>query len=710
MPLLNVSKHLKKIKLEINFNEMLFVCLKIAIIILMIEGSIMMILPYFKKNLSEIVEAVVDVIFLLVLSTPLIAYFVIYPYIHERDKSEKKAQESIENSHKMRESLLIQQNEILEKSIKEVTQQIYLSEERYALAARGANDGLWDWNVHSEEIFYSDRFQEILGLDKDHWINTSDDWLNLIHPQDVVSFSKEFVLRQNDASQDHFQHEYRIRHSNGAYIWVLSRWVTIFDKTGKSIRHVGSQTDITSRKEMEQKLVYDAFHDPLTGLPNRMLFNDRLEQILVQDARNRDREYAVLYIDIDNFKYINDTLGHLAGDELLIEVSNRIRGRTRIGDTVARLGGDEFAIIINDVHGEEDLLEILQRLSQKVIKYFPNSDKKIPVTFSIGVVHLCNDNFNLTVTDILKNADIALYQAKAKGKNQFSIFQEDMQVAVQQDFELMHGLQAAIENKEMTVHFQPIVDLSSLEIAGFEALSRWKHQSLGWVSPTQFISLAEKTNFINEVGKYVLEASCKQLISWRQNNKDAQDWFITVNVSAKQLDSDSFIETLSHLIQRYALPPNLIKIEITENIFIMNSEKTITILSKIHHMGFKIIIDDFGTGYSSLNTLSIFPFDTLKVDKSFIQDIHDNKRAQDMVKFICGLSQTLNMKTVAEGIETTYQLEFLRNNNCQFGQGFLFDKPLPAAEIKPKNYQQKIKILTEDDSRQSPLMNLEIPN
>ncbi len=669
---------------KISKRELVIVCFKISFVIFLVEGMIMLLIPYFRDFLDDYTQAALDVGLLITLSTPLMAYFVIRPYIFQRNKAEKEAHDLQRLAYEEREKLLLRQKSNLQQVVRKATERIKLSEERYALAAKGANDGLWDWNLETNKIFYSDRFMEIIGLKGQSFKDTPQEWFARVHEEDYPQFMSHFQCSIDQNKREHFECEYRMLHENGKYIWVLSRWITLYDKKGHAKRYVGSQTEITSRKAMEERLVHDALHDHLTSLPNRILFNDRLEQTLIQHERDNSHQFAVLCIDIDNFKNINNTLGHQAGDDLLVEVAHRLRGRVRAGDTVSRLGGDEFAIILNDIQSDDELKAILARISQNIIKIFETSDQKVPVTTSIGVVHVTSSNPYQTSNEILRDADIALYRAKADGKNCFAIFERDMHLAVKRNFELTHSLRDAIEAQNMFVYYQPIIHLKDMNIGGFEALIRWHHPQLGWIPPSQFIPLAEGTDMIGNIGKFVLEQSCQQLALWRHQIPQAEQWFMAVNVSAEQLENEDILELLNHLLCKNSLPAHLIKLEVTENVLISHDKIVEDNLLKLRRMGVKIAIDDFGTGYSSLNTLNTIPFDVLKIDRVFIHDLNTNKKSQNMVNFITTLTDTLDMEAVAEGIESQEQLTYLKKTRCKFGQGYFLGHPMPAHELEQK--------------------------
>ena len=693
---------------SIDWPEVIRVTAKIGCIIFVVEGLIMMGLHYLYElghvEFTGTLEAFIDATALTAFSAPLIAFFVIRPYIEKKSAAEeglyKSQQKSAEEFKRLtnqafeeKEKMLVKQKNTLKMAIKKATSEIKKSQERYELAAIGSNDGLWDWDVKRNKIYYSNRFKNIFGYRSEEFVDHIDEWKSRIHQGDLLRFHEALNVTDPDSKISHSECEYRVSNKNGDYIWVLSKWVTLF-KDGKAIRHVGSLTDIHSRKNMEKQLVHDALHDGLTGLPNRLLFNDRLEQHLYHKNRSPGSSFAVVFVDIDDFKGINDTLGHHVGDEIIIEVAHRLRGRLRATDTVARLGGDEFGIILNDIKSESKLQNIIKNISKEIIKKHPDVNHDIHATLSMGVVYVDDQSSYSSAHDLLRDADIALYQSKKNGKSRFSIFANEMRQEVVRKFELTNSLESALRKNEITLFYQPVIDINTFEIRGFEALMRWHHPRFGWVSPAHFIPIAEQSKIIMQLGNFALDEACKQLGLWREKVPESDQWFMSINVSGRQLENnDTMITVLKEALDLYQIPAELVKIEITENILIKYKNLADAFFKDLKRLGCKIAIDDFGTGYSSLNTLAQFPFDYLKIDRSFISNIVNQKKSRDMVRIINRLASALKMNTIVEGIETVPQMLILRDLGSSLAQGYLFSKPMPPDAIDPIDSQRKAVLL-----------------
>ncbi|MGI8558364.1 MAG: putative bifunctional diguanylate cyclase/phosphodiesterase, partial [Solirubrobacteraceae bacterium] len=427
------------------------------------------------------------------------------------------------------------------------------------------------------------------------------------------------------------------------------------------------------------QLKHQAFHDPLTDLANRALFVNRVDHALALTAR-RGGELAVLFVDLDDFKTVNDSLGHSIGDELLVDVARRLREVLRSADTAARLGGDEFAILIEDVSAREGASRTAERVLEAISKPFTLAGKEVIVRASVGIALLGDDP--PAVEELLRNADVAMYIAKSTGKHRYEIFEQRMHEQVVRRLELKGDLERAIEFGEFAVHYQPIVDLHSGAIAGMEALVRWQHRRRGLVPPLDFVPLAEETGLIREIGDWVLRASCGQVRGWQQEPRHAgQRLTVGVNLSARELHEPALVESVSDALCSSGLPPRDLTLEITESVLMRDTDATIVRLGELRELGVKLAIDDFGTGYSSLGYLKRFPVDTLKIDKTFVDDIASSREEAAVAAAIVTLSETLHLETVAEGIESAAQLAALRGLGCDFGQGYLFSRPVPEGDM-----------------------------
>jgi len=554
------------------------------------------------------------------------------------------------------------------------------SEERYALAVKGSDEGLWDWNLKTNEIYFSPRWKAMLGY-QDHEISDrSDEWFNRVHPEDLdrVNTTLEAHL---DGLISHFEKEYRILHANGSYRWVLCRGLAVRDSEGKACRMSGSQTDITDRKVAEEQLIYDAFHDALTGLPNRALFMDRLSQAIRRSANTRPEDYnhyrfAVLFLDLDRFKVVNDSLGHLVGDHLLVAISRRLERELRSGDTVARLGGDEFAILLEEIADMQEVTAIADRIQKELKRPLYLNEQEVFISASMGIAV---DRGNVAghayrwPGDLLRDADIAMYRAKALGKARYEVFDTAMHTCAVFRLQLENDLRRALEKKEFRVHYQPIINLASGKIIGLEALVRLFHPERGLVSPADFIPVAEETGLIIPLGAWVLREACQQTRFWQQTFPELM---ISVNLSARQFVQPDLLQQIQQILYHTGLAAQSLKLEITESVVMEDAEAATVMLQNLKDLGVQISIDDFGTGYSSLSYLHHFPINTLKIDRSFVNRMGINDDTSEIVQAIISLAHSLHMDVVAEGIETPQQLSQLRALHCEQGQGYLFSKPL----------------------------------
>jgi diguanylate cyclase (GGDEF)-like protein/PAS domain S-box-containing protein len=550
------------------------------------------------------------------------------------------------------------------------------SEERYALAVRAANDGIWDWNLRTSEIYFSVRWKEMLGYRDDEIGAEVSEWLKRIHPDDQSQVRAALDTHLRD-STPHFECEYRIQHANGTYLWVLSRGTAMRDSNGSAYRLAGSQSNITARKLAEERLAHDAVHDALTGLPNRILFLDRLQNRLERTKRNPDEIFAVMFIDLDRFKVVNDSLGHAFGDQLLITTGWRLQQCLRPQDTVARLSGDEFAVLLDVVNNNHDIPGVAERIRAQLITTTLLGVVERSPTASIGVV-MFNKNYT-AAEDLLRDADLAMYHAKRLGGNQYQFFDETMHTIAVEQLQLEGELRHAVARKEWLVYYQPIISITSGEPVGAEALVRWMHPQRGILAPGEFIQVAEDTGLIVPIGEYVLRTACQQAKAWRDAGYST--FWVSVNISARQFRNKDLIEMIARILEETGLPSGGLRLEITESVAVQNTEYTIKIMNELDAMGVYTSLDDFGTGYSSLSYLKQFPLRVLKVDQSFIQDIQHSPKNEALIKAIIGMARSLGLEVVGEGVEKAEQLQFLRTQMCDQVQGFLFSRPIPAEEL-----------------------------
>jgi len=432
--------------------------------------------------------------------------------------------------------------------------------------------------------------------------------------------------------------------------------------------------EINESRRMEKQLQYDAFHDALTGLPNRALFMNRLEHLLQLSKRRTTHQFAVLFLDVDRFKLINDSLGHMMGDNLLVSIGQRLLSSLKPGDTISRFGGDEFAILLEDIVDVENILNVAERIHMELCKPFKMGEHEIFTTASIGVT--INSSDYETSEQILRDADIAMYQAKAKGKSCSVVFEKGMHALAVELLKLETDLRKAVERNEFVVYYQPVVSSVSNCVIGYEALVRWKHPERGLLYPSDFINMAEETGLIVFIDRFVLREACMQMSKWQLQFPESSLKFISVNISNKQFLQSDLIEYVTWVINETNIIPSTLKIEITENVIIENPETLIGIFSHLKSLGIQLYIDDFGTGYSSLSYLHLLPIDGIKIDRSFIQRIGNKGENNEIIKTIMLLAQDMNVNVIAEGIETENQLQNIKTLKCDYWQGFLFFKPV----------------------------------
>jgi diguanylate cyclase (GGDEF)-like protein/PAS domain S-box-containing protein len=560
---------------------------------------------------------------------------------------------------------MLSQIEIRESAQKAAEELLRESEERYALAARGANDGLWDWKLATGEIYFSARWNQMLGRSDRDQGSDPREWFSLIHPADHDRVRAEIASHLAGATSE-FASEYRMRHKNGTYVWVLSRGIAVRNGEGNAIRMAGSQTDITEGKVA----------DPLTTLPNRLYFIDRLERS-IEAARQKESPFAVLFLDLDRFKLINDSLGHAAGDELLMGIAGRLRSSLRGAwetrqSVVARLGGDEFAILLNDVRDPADAAGVAQRILDKLESPFRLGERQVFATVSIGIAL---SSSGCTPEELLRNADTAMYHAKAKGKARFEVFDEGMRERAVARLEIETGLRKAIEAQQLILYYQPELSVKSQRVIGYEALVRWNHPERGILPPSEFIPVAEESELIVHLGRWVLREACRQMAEWHKKFVFDPPLTISVNVSPRQLNQGGLVEDVEWVLTETGLAPECPKLEVTEGSIMQDAELALATLRRIRSLGVGLEIDDFGTGYSSLSYLQRLPFDTVKVDRSFIKELGVSAESSEIVRTIVELARSLEMDVVAEGVETEDQFQKLAALGCEYVQGYYFAKP-----------------------------------
>jgi diguanylate cyclase (GGDEF)-like protein/PAS domain S-box-containing protein len=551
------------------------------------------------------------------------------------------------------------------------------SEERFALAAQGANDGIWDWDLRSDRVYYSSRWKSMLGYDNDEISGGKEEWLDRVHPDDLGPV-RNGLNSHLEGRTHHFESEHRMLHKDGSFRWVLSRGLAVRDESGTAYRLAGSQTDITERKTAEEQLLHDAFHDSLTGLPNRALFIDRLGRAIQRARRRENYQFAVLFLDLDRFKVINDSLGHSTGDQLLIGIARRLELFLRTIDTVARLGGDEFVILLEDMSQVEDATRVARRIQDELGLPFYMNEQKVFTTVSIGVV-LSASNYDRP-EEILRDADIAMYRAKALGRARYEVFESSMRTNALARLTLETDLRRAIGFQEFQVYYQPIMDLGANRLTGFEALVRWNHPERGLIPPDEFIPIAEESGLIIPIDWWVLRKAAEQLVAWQEEFPLDPPLTMSVNVSSQHFHQLDLVKQLENILELTGLDPRYLKLEITENVFMDSETEEVPGIVELRRLGIQLQIDDFGTGYSSLGYLQRFPIDTIKIDRSFVSRMGEDSTNAEIVRTILNLARELDMSTIAEGVETDDQLNQLKALACEFGQGFLISRPVDSEQ------------------------------
>ena len=558
--------------------------------------------------------------------------------------------------------------------------QLVDSEERYALAMSGANDGLWDWDLRTGAMYFSPRWNAMIGLPETDATLTDKEWLDRVHPEDRERVRREIEAHISGRTPT-FSSEHRLLHRDGSYRWVLGRGLAVRDDgDGRAYRMAGSLTDITERKKAEEALLHNAFHDSLTGLPNRALMMDRVSMSLNRAKRDEEQRMAVLFIDFDRFKMVNDSLGHMAGDQMLIVCAQRLKTCLRDTDTIARFGGDEFVILLEDMENESQAIACANRIHDELSKPLDLDGQEVFTSASIGIVF--GGPQYAKPEELLRDADIALYEAKATGRAKHVVFDTEMHAQAVNMLKIDADLRRAIERDEIEVFYQPLVSLSTGRLTGFEALSRWRHPDRGIVPPSEFIPVAEETGLIAAIGERMIDMVCHQLSRWHDEYPEFADLSVSLNCSPNELRDHRYIDRFRATLDRYPVRREMIKVEITESAIMDDPNKMADRLHGLEDLGLRLWLDDFGTGHSSLGQLDLFPFHGIKIDRSFVSPPFKELKERPGVKkptlvgTIVALAQSLRVATVAEGIETAQQFNELRELGVNQGQGFLFAKPV----------------------------------
>jgi len=564
-----------------------------------------------------------------------------------------------------------------------ITHGIVSDVERRALALTGAGDMIWDWDVSADHVFSSAETEGTLGLKSGSLQGPAAKWLEVLHHLDRDRFraTLDSVLEQR---RGRVAQDFRMRTTDGHYLWFALRARPVVGSDGEVVRLVGTLADVTAFKTAEERLLHDAVHDNLTGLPNRELFLDRLEAVLgfaKADPAKADTALrpTVMIIDLDRFKQVNDSIGMAVGDSILLTLARRLGRLIKPQDTLARLSGDQFGLILLSERDTTKITAFAETIRRTLRAPIAFKEREIFLTASIGLT--LGDSEPQRAEEMLKDAELAMYHAKRSGGDRIDVFKPSMRARKTDRLSIESNLRRALERDEITILYQPIVRLEDRAIAGFEALARWNHPKLGRLSPAEFITIAEETGLIVELGMFVLERAAKQLSAWQRTLRHRESLFCSVNVSSRQLLRHDLIQDLRTVLGRAPLSRGSLKLELTESVVMENPEHAAQMLQRIRELGAGLSLDDFGTGYSSLSYLQRFPFDTIKIDQSFVRTTTKGTRPV-ILRSIIALAHDLGMDVVAEGAETESDAVELSQLGCEFAQGFVFGEPMSAERAR----------------------------
>lgn len=743
----------------------------------------------------------------------IITVFLLYKLINQSLERVKEAYEELDSIH----TALYQTEKALENSYSQLEQQrnaLEISEQRFKLAVEGAKEGIWDWDIENDILYFTNKEKNIYEYNEQNKKYIVEMWKDLLHPEDrerAISNLKQYLESGNGTYKDTF----RIREKGGNDLWIFLRGQALWDKDGKAVRIVGSYTDITDQielqeifrelkeisdnifenapivigitdlqgrilncnkyieqitgikskdligtnwidtiipnenkaemeqllrnhqnadlvtsieteivckggqritilwtngflynqdggikavlsmgveitrqKDYEKKLYHLAYTNMLTKLPNRLWFEKELNGILNHAAYSNEK-VALIYFDIDNLKYFNDTLGYSFGDKLLQYISNTLKSQIKKSYITAHMAGDDFVVLFRNTLDWEDIISRIDHLQKLLIGTATVEGKEVFISSSIGVA--VYPEHGQDIETLLKNAETAMYCSKAEGKGRYSIFSDVLANKALQFNWMINELRKAIRNEEFMLYYQPLINLITGNIVGAEALIRWKHPIKGWISPAEFIPIAEASGLILDIGRWTLDKACKQKKMW--NDIGYNDLLLSINLSSREFNDEKLFTNIKHLIEKYKLDSSNIQLEITETAAMADINASIKTVQQLKSLRLRVALDDFGTGYSSLNYLKLLPIDVIKLDNSFINSIEDENQDEKFLSTIIQLGQILNLEVVAEGVETKQQMEFLRKHSCSIGQGYLFSKPIPVGEfeflLQSKNYLKK---------------------
>lgn len=563
------------------------------------------------------------------------------------------------------------------KTIKELIkkqEELKRSEERYRKVAESTNDIIWEGDLVNMKRYFSGKLYDILGYNAEE-LEELGEWFKIVHPEDV-EMVKGGIQQQIRGKIEFKSFEYRVKAKDGSYKWLLSNTKCEFNEKGQAISTFGAFTDITELKEHQRRIHDLAYYDSVTGLPNRVMLSEVISQS-IQNADNNNSKFAMIFMDLDNFKFVNDSYGHPVGDNLLVEVGNRLSEISDDKTMSFRLGGDEFIVLIENISDKDEVQQLLKYLDKILASPVIVEGNMFHVAHSSGIVLYPENGHDFN--ELLKNADTAMYKSKGAGKNTNTFYQPEMGKAAIEKAKIEADIHKALDNHEFELYYQPMVDIAEGKIKGWEALIRWLHPQQGMIPPGKFISIAEENGTILEIGKWVFQEACQYVK--RMEDGGYTDFYISVNISTHQLLQKEFTDFILSTIKEIGVVPEHIVIEITESVLIESIDLAIRKLKKLRNNNIKIALDDFGCGYSSLTYLKMLPINIVKVDKSFISDIETVDDTKNMTSIIILLAKQLGLKVVAEGVEERHQLEYLKKHGCDMFQGYLVSKPVPEAEI-----------------------------
>jgi diguanylate cyclase (GGDEF)-like protein/PAS domain S-box-containing protein len=555
---------------------------------------------------------------------------------------------------------------------------LQINEARLDSILSSLKDAVWSVDpTTSQFVYLNDTAEKIYGYPIASFFEDSQFWLKIIHPEDLDRVEKAYLSLFNLGS---LREEYRILRPDGETRWVNNCAHFVYDANGYLIRMDGLVSDITDQKRAQEQLIHDALHDALTNLPNRSLFMDRIEQTLKHSKRQTQYLFAIMFIDLDRFKMINDSLGHAIGDRFLQIISQLLESCLRSQDTVARFGGDEFTVLIDNIQSVDEAIVIADRILNQFLQPIDLANQTIFPSASIGIA-ISNQDYERGA-DLLRDADIAMYRAKSLGKGRYALFSREMYETNLKTIQIDHDLRYALERNEFELHYQPIISLSSGKLSAFEALIRWQHPTRGFIPPQEFIPIAEETGLIIAIGDWVLNQACKQMRAWQIALPQASELKISVNLASQQVREDNILEKLDQVLAETGIEGSSLRLEITESSLMDHGDQTISKLEQLRARNIQLSIDDFGQGYSSLSYLHRFPVNTLKIDRTFVEQMSLGGQNLEIIRTITILAHALNMDVIAEGVETHQQVAILKQLGCEYAQGYFFSRPVTAIAAK----------------------------